>query len=135
MDHTIAMTRAQTIDVLRRHEADIRARGVTQLAVFGSTARGTAATGSDVDVVVDIEPGRKFSLIDHASLRVLLCDILGREVDVVIRDSLRPEFREEITKDAVRVMCGPSAAPHFPLPLDQAQAVALGLRPPRQEPY
>ena len=55
-------------------------------------------------VVVDIEPGRKFSLIDLASLRVLLCDIFGREADVIVREDLRPRFREEIEREAVRVL-------------------------------
>ena len=66
--------------------------------------RGDAGNQSDVDVVVDIEPGRKFSLSDLASLRVFLSDILGCEADVVIREDLRPRFREEIERDTVRVL-------------------------------
>ncbi len=66
-------------------------------------AHADARDDSDVDVVVDIEPGRKFSVIDHASLRVLLCDVFDRETDVVVRGDLRPRFREEIERDIVRV--------------------------------
>ncbi|MCH8999831.1 MAG: hypothetical protein IID48_16440 [Proteobacteria bacterium] len=55
-------------------------------------------------MVVDIEPGRKFSLIDLASLRVFLCDIFGCEADVIVREDLRPRFREEIEREAVQVL-------------------------------
>ncbi len=89
---------------MKDHEGEIRARGVTRLALFGSIVRNEARPDSDVDVVVDIEQGRKFSLIDHASLRVFLCDIFGCEADVVIREDLRPRFRDEVERDTVRVL-------------------------------
>jgi predicted nucleotidyltransferase len=98
------MTRSEAIAILKAHADDIKARGVTRLALFGSTARGDAGPASDIDVVVDIEAGRKFSLFDLASLRVLLCDLVGRETDVVIRDDLRPDFRERIARDSVSVI-------------------------------
>ena len=97
------MNREQVIELLKRNEGPIRARGVTRLALFGSLARGNTRDESDMDVVVDIEPGRKFSLIDLASLRVFLCDIFDCETDVVIREDLRPRFREEIERDTLRV--------------------------------
>ena len=90
--------------ILKAHEAELRGRGVVRLALFGSLARGAAGPRSDVDVVVEIEPGRKFSLIDLASLRVFLRDVLHRETDVVIRDDLRPAFREEVEREAIRVL-------------------------------
>ena len=98
------MERKLAIKLLKQHEGEIRARGVTRLALFGSTVREDTREDSDVDVVVDIEPGRKFSLIDLASLRVLLCDVFGCGADVVIREDLRPRFREEIERDTVRVL-------------------------------
>lgn len=101
---TGGMTRNEAIAALRAHADEIRARGITRLALFGSTARGEAGPASDIDVVVDIEPGRKFSLIDLASLRVMLCDIVGRDTDVVIREDLRPPFRERIARESVPVI-------------------------------
>lgn len=97
------MTREQAIRALKRHENELRARGVTHLALFGSLARGDSGPDSDVDVMVDIEPGRKFSIIDHGSLRVLLCDIFGRETDVVVRSRLRAGFRQGIADEALTV--------------------------------
>jgi len=101
---TAAMKHQEIATLVKRHEAEIRARGVIRLEVFGSSARGDTHDESDVDVVIDIEPGRKFSLIDHASLRVMLCDIFQRETDVVVRDALRPAFRDHIARESVRVL-------------------------------
>jgi len=98
------MTRNEAIAILRAHADEIRARGVTRLALFGSTARGEAGPASDIDVVVDIAADRKFSLFDLASLRVLLCDLVGRETDVVIREDLRPDFRARIARDSIPVI-------------------------------
>ena len=98
------MDRDQAIGILRRHAAEIRARGVTRLALFGSTARGDARPDSDIDVMVDIDEARKFSLIDLAGLRLYLCDILGRDVDVAERDCLKPYLRENILAEAVDVI-------------------------------
>ena len=85
------------------HESELRALGVTRLALFGSVARGDARPDSDVDVLVDIEPGRRFSLLDLAGLRVLLCDITGRDANVAIAEDLRPAFRQRIADDLVAV--------------------------------
>ena len=97
------MSREDSIRVLREHADEIRALGVARLALFGSLARGEERPESDVDVVVDIEAGRKFSLIDLAGLHVLLSDLFGRETDVVIRKNLRPHMREAVEADAVPV--------------------------------
>ncbi len=98
------MTRNETIATLKAHAEEIRARGVTRLAIFGSTARGDAGPESNIDVVIDIEPNRKFSLFDLAGLRVFLCELVGRDTDVVIREDLRPDFRERISRDSVSVI-------------------------------
>ena len=95
--------RNRVIDTLRSHADDLRAQGVTHLALFGSMARGEAGPDSDVDVVVQIADPNEFSIIDHGSLRVLLCDILGRETDVVVEGYLRPRFGERIRSEKVQV--------------------------------
>lgn len=98
------MDRERATEILREHESELRARGVTRLELFGSLARGETTEGSDIDVVVDIEPGRKFSLIDLASLRVFLCGVFGRETDVLVREDMRPNFRRRIERETVRVL-------------------------------
>ena len=50
------MDSGDVIDTLRRHEQDLRSRGVRHAALFGSVARGTAGPASDIDIMIDIEP-------------------------------------------------------------------------------
>ena len=102
--HGDAMDRDRIAAVVREHAAEIRARGVTRLDLFGSVARGEADATSDIDIVVDVAPGRKFSLIDLAGLRSLLRELLDHEADVVVREDLRPGFRARIERETVRVL-------------------------------
>jgi hypothetical protein len=80
--------RDQIIDVLQREARRLRDRGVVHLALIGSLARGEARADSDIDVLIDIDPDRRFSLIDHSELRLFLCDLLDRDTDVLVRDAL-----------------------------------------------
>jgi uncharacterized protein len=90
--------------VVRAHEAELRALGVARLWLFGSLARGDAGAASDVDVMIAIPPGRKFSLFDLGEVRVELCELLGREVDVVVEEDLVPTFRNAIARDLVETL-------------------------------
>jgi len=96
--------RERIVRVLRDHEDAIRARGVTRLALVGSVARGEATADSDVDLLVDIAPGRKFSLIDLASLQGFLDDVVGRQTQVLSHPDLPPDFRRRVERDAVSVL-------------------------------
>ena len=96
--------RERIIALLRGHTGEIRARGVARLGLFGSTARGDAGDESDIDIVIEVEPGRRFSLIGLAGLRSFLCETLDRETDVVIREDLRRRFRARIDEETVWVL-------------------------------
>lgn len=63
-------------------------RGARRVRVFGSIARGDATDSSDVDVLVEFEPGR--SLLDQVHLVDDLQELLGRPVDVVAEGGLLP---------------------------------------------
>ena len=62
-------------------------RGVRNVRVFGSVARGEETTESDVDLLVDLDPG--VGLFAIGALEVELEEMLGRRVDVVIARALR----------------------------------------------
>ncbi|MBM3569602.1 MAG: nucleotidyltransferase [Alphaproteobacteria bacterium] len=97
------MKTQDVVRILKRHEAEIRARGVRHVAIFGSTARGAARADSDIDLLVSVPPERKFSLIDQASLKELVADFIGREVDLLIEEDLRPRLRAAVERDRVEV--------------------------------
>lgn len=89
---TIRSQRAAILEICRTHGARLP-------RVFGSIARGEATPESDIDVLVDMEPGR--SLLDQAALLVKLRELLGRDVDVVTSDALRGRIRERVLNDAI----------------------------------
>jgi uncharacterized protein len=97
------MRRDDAIRLLKQAEPELRARGVTSLALFGSTARGEAGPDSDVDVLVELDMSRRPTLIDLSGVRLFIGDMLGRETDLAIKDSLRPTYRASIEADAIRV--------------------------------
>ena len=53
--------------------------------------------------MIGIPRGRQFSLFDLGEVQVEFCELLGREVDVVIEEDLLPEFRNDIASDLVRL--------------------------------
>lgn len=93
----------EVVTRIRAQEGELRRRGIRHLSVFGSVVRGTDRAGSDVDIAVDIEPGRSFSLIRMEDTRLLLEDILGRSVDLGETDTFRPSVRTAFDREHVRV--------------------------------
>jgi predicted nucleotidyltransferase len=73
--------------------------GARKLQVFGSFARGEAHATSDVDFLVELNPGA--TLINLGSLQMDLQDLLGRKVDVVEPDALHWSIRERVLSEAV----------------------------------
>ena len=92
-----------TLQELRAHRERIVALadqyGAHTVRVFGSIARGDARADSDVDLLVDFEPGR--SLLDLSGLWLALEETLGCKVDVVSGKGLRPRLAAEVLREAV----------------------------------
>lgn len=92
-------------DILKRNRKDIiriaRQHGALEVRLFGSFAKGTASQSSDVDILVEMEPGR--SLLDLVAIKQDLEDLLGRAVHIVTAPSLSPYIRDGVLKEAVRL--------------------------------
>ncbi|HAZ60105.1 MAG TPA: nucleotidyltransferase [Gammaproteobacteria bacterium] len=73
--------------------------GARNLRVFGSVARGEADARSDIDFLVEMEPGR--SLFDLGGLQYELERLLGRPVDVVTEHGLKARIRDRVLQEAV----------------------------------
>ena len=94
---TDAILQDRRMDILQ-----IAARhGARTVRIFGSVARGEAGPGSDVDVLVNLNPGR--SLLDIVAIKQDLEDLLGRKVDVVTEAAISPYIREHVLKEAVEL--------------------------------
>ena len=72
--------------------------GASNVRVFGSVAEGKADEASDVDFLVDMEPGR--SLLDLGGLLMDLQDLLGRKVDLVTEPALHWYIRDRVVQEA-----------------------------------
>ena len=91
----IAELRAQRDEIARI----ARKHGACNVRVFGSVVRDEAEVGSDVDLLVDMEPGR--SLLDRAGLMLELEELLGCKVDVATEPSLRERVRARVLREAL----------------------------------
>jgi hypothetical protein len=88
-------TKRDVFDILHERREEIRALGVRRCGIFGSFARDRATPESDVDVLVEFEPGEK--TFEHfMGLVFLLEDAMGRPVEVVTVASLSPYLRPHI---------------------------------------
>jgi predicted nucleotidyltransferase len=81
------VNREQVIATLRQHEPELRAAGVVQLSVFGSTARGDRRPDSDIDLLARFDE---------------LADLLGRAVDLIEEGTLKPRVQKSVEAEAVR---------------------------------
>ena len=84
--------REQVLDLAHQH-------GARQVRIFGSVARGDAGPSSDIDFLVEMEPGR--SLLDLGGLVAELQQLLGRSVDVVTERGLKARIRARVLEEAI----------------------------------
>jgi predicted nucleotidyltransferase len=95
-----AMTREEMVRLLKSHKATLAERfGVTDLALFGSMARGEAQQGSDLDVLAAFD-GPATSR-RYFGAQFYLEDLLGAPVDLVTEKALRSELRLYVYRDAI----------------------------------
>jgi predicted nucleotidyltransferase len=87
-------------EIIERHRPELKRQfHVEKIGVFGSYARGDQKKRSDVDFLVTFD--KDISLFDHVDLTIYLKELMGRKVDVIEQDNLRPELRKYVLPDLI----------------------------------
>lgn len=87
---------------IEKNRLEIKKYGVRKLGIFGSVARGEASPDSDVDFLVELE---KETFRAYMGLKFYLEDLLGRKVDLVLPETIKPSLRDSIM-DEVKYAAG-----------------------------
>jgi predicted nucleotidyltransferase len=96
------MNRDQVLSELRRHRQEIEQRfAIKPLSVFGSAARDELREDSDIDVLVEFKGKATFD--GYMDLKFYLETLLGRNVDLVTQDAVKPRMRPMIEQEAIHV--------------------------------
>ncbi len=93
---TIDEIKKKTLPILKKY--DLKRAGV-----FGSVVRGELGVDSDVDILVEIERD-DMSLLDFVGIKLELEDALGRKVDLVEYETIKPLLRERILAEEVPIL-------------------------------
>ncbi len=94
------VTRDDVLHRLAETRAELASLGVRSLDLFGSVARGEAGPGSDVDLLVEFD--KPIGLIHFFRVQRRIEEILGCHVDLVMREAVKPQLRDQIFAEAVR---------------------------------
>ena len=95
MKESILKLKKKIVPILKRY-------GVKRAAIFGSFVRGKAKKSSDIDILVEIETD--ISLLDFVGLKLEIEEALGKKIDLVEYNTLKPSIREEILKEQVPIL-------------------------------
>ncbi|MBX3502428.1 MAG: nucleotidyltransferase domain-containing protein [Alphaproteobacteria bacterium] len=97
------MLKDEVIDFLRRREPALRDMGVVRLALFGSVARGEERPASDIDVMIEVSPDARFSLLDRIGIQHDIEDAFGRHAQVCEPQELPQAVAVRVARDSVTI--------------------------------
>jgi uncharacterized protein len=97
------MERNQLKEMIETLRPSLEAEGVRHIALFGSRARGTHRPDSDVDILVEVSEDTPFSILNLIGVEHLVRDATGLAANAVMRRSLTPDIKAEVSKDAVEI--------------------------------
>jgi uncharacterized protein len=86
------------LEILKSHRTELRDAGVKSLKLFGSVARGAGHPDSDLDILVEFS--KPIGLLAFVRLKLRLTELLGRPVDLVTPEALKPALRDGILNEA-----------------------------------
>jgi len=91
------------VRTLKQHNTEVRKRfHIKKIGVFGSYVRNEQKKGSDIDILVEFEPGYK-TFDNYMDFKFFLEALLHSKVDLVVKTAIRDEIRERVLSEAVYV--------------------------------
>ena len=84
----------KAVPILKKHQ-------VVRAGLFGSAAKGNATDESDIDILVEL--GQEISLLEFVGIKLELEDLLGRKVDLVEYQAIKPLLREKILAEEIAI--------------------------------
>ena len=89
--------------ILKSAEKELKEKyHVKNIAIFGSYVRGDQTPSSDIDILVEFVKGKK-TFNNYINLKFFLEELLNAKVDLVVKDSIKPRYKEYIKKDLTYV--------------------------------
>src|SRR5271170_2852527 len=95
------MNGQEIVAKLRENEANLRARGVSHIALFGSRARGGDRPDSDTDIMIEIDPDAPVGVYEYVRIKEFIASLFDGPVDVIDREGMKLYVRPVATADAI----------------------------------
>jgi hypothetical protein len=107
--------RIRPSDALKQHSQAIReiilSKGATNPRVFGSVVYGTDTSDSDLDILIDPDPGPRRPWGSDGGIKAELLDLLGVKIDILTPDGLPAEIRDAVLNEAAAIQSMPPGTP------------------------
>ena len=97
------MDRQAVIDRLKQNQSHLERLGLARVSLFGSTARGQAVAGSDVDLAVTLDEAAGIDLFRFAAISEQVRNLLGVAVDLVVEPARNARIQAQIDRDRLHV--------------------------------
>jgi uncharacterized protein len=98
-----SMNRTQITQKIVSARQALESEGVLHVALFGSRARGDFRSDSDVDILLDVAPQSRFSILNLVGVEEIITKATGLKSNAVMRRSLDEGFKSSVAKDVVEV--------------------------------
>lgn len=102
-DYPMRMKLDEIRQVILGQRSALAKEGVRHLSLFGSRVRGEARADSDLDVLLEVDPEAKFSILDLVGVEQMISESTGVNANAFMRRSLDPEFRKSIGDEVLDV--------------------------------
>ena len=91
---------SEIMNLLEKNRDKIKQYGVKKIGIFGSYVRNEQTNISDIDIIVEFSKGEK-TFDNYMNLKFFLEELLNVKVDLVIKESIKPDLRKYILRDVI----------------------------------